>query len=94
MGVPSKKGKGGGKGKGAKGKDTKRQGSTNHQARHLCHAFSAAAVRHLSLFAGMEQQATSVNKLRARPVVRCLPASLPCQCACYSGYLASGTTGA
>ena len=33
MGVPSKKGKGGGKGKGAKGKDAKRQGSTSHQAR-------------------------------------------------------------
>ena len=46
MGVPSKKGKGGGKGKGAKGKDAKRQGSTNNQARDLAalvHAFPAAA---------------------------------------------------
>ena len=31
MGVPGTKGKGGGKGKGAKGKDVKRQ--SNHQAR-------------------------------------------------------------
>lgn len=32
MGVPGKKGKGGSKGKGAKGKDVKRQ--SNHQARY------------------------------------------------------------
>ena len=33
MGVPGKKGKGGGKGKGAKGKDAKRQNTSNHQVR-------------------------------------------------------------
>ena len=54
MGVPSKKGKGGGKGKGAKGKDTKRQGSTNHQARPWCCAPRAAVVRGLRFSAGRE----------------------------------------
>ena len=54
MGVPSKKGKGGGKGKGAKGKDTKRQGSTSHQARRLCCASPAAVVHGVDLSAGRE----------------------------------------
>lgn len=80
MGVPSKKGKGGGKGKGTKGKDTKRQGSTNHQARPLCCACPAVAVRRPSLCAGRGEQAAWVNKLLAGPVVRCLPASLPRKC--------------